>query len=68
MTDVRVRAGGRPRVRMIVEVHCHPFGPPAYRDLRDKIRSVPDLIGFRRNHPELYRAGTPSRWWITWTS
>ncbi len=41
---------------MIVEVHCHPFGPPAYRDLRDKIRSVPDLIGFRRNHPELYRA------------
>ena len=41
---------------MIVEAHCHPFGPPAYRDLRDKIRSVPDLIGFRRNHPELYDA------------
>ena len=41
---------------MIVEAHCHPFGPPAYRDLRDKIRSVPDLIGFRRNHPELYHA------------
>ena len=41
---------------MIVEAHCHPFGPPSYRELGEVIRTVPDLVGFRGRHPKLYNA------------
>jgi len=41
---------------MRVEVHCHPFGPPSYKHLGDKIRTVSDLVSFRRKYPELYNA------------
>ena len=39
---------------MIIEAHCHPFGPLSHDDLSDKVRTVEDLIAFRRNYPELY--------------
>ena len=41
---------------MIIEAHCHPFGPPSHRDLSDKIWTVADLVGFRQKYPELYNA------------
>ena len=39
---------------MIIDSHCHPFGPVSHADLSDKVRTVEDLIAFRRNYPELY--------------
>ena len=40
---------------MIIDSHCHPFGPVSHADLSDKVRTVEDLIAFRRNYPELYQ-------------
>jgi predicted TIM-barrel fold metal-dependent hydrolase len=41
---------------MMIDMHTHPFGPPSYRDLFDKIATVPDLVAFRTRYPELYDA------------
>lgn len=41
---------------MMIDMHTHPFGAPSHRDLSDKIRTVADLVGFRRKYPDLYNA------------
>jgi predicted TIM-barrel fold metal-dependent hydrolase len=41
---------------MIIDMHTHPFGPPSYRNVFDKIKTVPDLVGFRSRYPDLYNA------------
>lgn len=40
----------------MIDTHTHPFGPPSYATLGPYIKSVPDVVGFRTRHPELYRA------------
>jgi predicted TIM-barrel fold metal-dependent hydrolase len=39
---------------VLIDMHTHPFGVPSYRNLGDKIRTVPDLIAFRTRFPDLY--------------
>ena len=41
---------------MIIDMHTHPFGPPSYRKISDKIKNVSDLVGFRTRYPDLYNA------------
>lgn len=40
----------------IIDAHTHPFGPAAYADLSDKIKTPADVAAFRTRHPDLYQA------------
>lgn len=40
----------------IIDTHTHPFGPAAYANLADKIKTPADVASFRTRYPDLYDA------------